>query len=470
MLKQIAVGCLSTALFVSFLHASWGIDTRLTNNSGSSENACAALSGSYLHVVWQDNTGGDCEIYYRRSTNAGSSWQSVQYLTDNTGQSVRPFIAASGSYVHLIWQDNTDGDYDIYYKRSTDNGANWSSGIKLTDDSYSDEYACIALSGTDVHVVWYSTVLFGSIYYKRSTNNGADWQTRVRLDAGHWNPYAAASGSNVHAVYDAGDADIWYSRSTNSGVNWQTAIALSENANTLYPTTGATGSYVHAFWSNAEPTGYMEINYRRSTDNGANWEAETQLTSTDHYCYRPRVAVANAYIHLVWFDSRDSNWEIYYKRSFDNGANWGTDTRLTNNSAVSGCPFVVGTKNTAHVVWNDNRDGNFEIYYKRGYFYNQDTDDMISDNVPNVTTPATSVMFEESRIRILSNPSCINEPLEVVLHDILGRIIFVKTLAQSSSTVILEDRGLTELPPGVYFLTINHNNKVRETVKAVKFE
>lgn len=470
MFNRITIGCFLAILFASFLHAGWGADTRLTSNNGSSENPCAALSGLYLHVVWQDNTGGDCEIYYRRSTNGGSSWQSIQYLTDNTGQSLRPFIVASGSYVHLVWQDNTDGDYDIYYKRSTDNGANWSKGEKLTDDSYADEYACITLSGADVHVVWYSTVLFGSIYYKRSTNNGSDWQSRVRLDASYHHPYAAANGSFIHALYNAGDADIWYKRSTNTGADWQTAIALSENDNILYPCVGVTGSYVHAFWSNCYFPGYMEINYRRSTDNGANWGTETQLTSTDYYCYRPRVAVAGSYLHLIWFDNRDTNWEIYYKRSSNDGTTWGPDTRLTNNSAASVCPFVTGTNNTAHVVWSDNRDGNCEIYYKRGYFSVVDPEDISLDNVPTPVSNSTCAIFERNKIRILLNPSRIEEALQIALYDVLGRVILVKTLTASSSNVTLEDYSLKVLPMGVYLLTIKSNDREIETIKAVKHE
>ncbi|MBN1689819.1 MAG: IPT/TIG domain-containing protein, partial [Dehalococcoidia bacterium] len=56
---------------------------------------------------------------------------------------------------------------------------------------------------------------------------------------------------------------------------------------------------------------------------------------------------------------------MYYKRSTDGGANWGADTRLTNDAGSSLTPSIAVSGNNVHVSWQDNRDGNWEIYYKR---------------------------------------------------------------------------------------------------------
>jgi len=102
----------------------------------------------------------------------------------------------------------------------------------------------------------------------------------------------------------------------------------------------------------------------------AQWEPDRRLTlesspsQTSHnnaWC----VAAGGDLVHVVWFDGRDGDWEIYYKRSTDRGLTWGTDTRLTDNPAVSTDPSVTGSGLSIHVVWRDTRDGNDEIYYKR---------------------------------------------------------------------------------------------------------
>ena len=42
-------------------------------------------------------------------------------------------IASSGSTVHVVWYDDRFGHYEIYYKRSTDSGANWGPATRLTN-------------------------------------------------------------------------------------------------------------------------------------------------------------------------------------------------------------------------------------------------------------------------------------------------------------------------------------------------
>jgi hypothetical protein len=66
---------------------------------------------------------------------------------------------------------------------------------------------------------------------------------------------------------------------------------------------------------------------------------------------------------VVWYDDRDGNHEIYYKK-YD-GVSWGPDTRLTTSSGISEFPAVcVDLEDRIHVVWADKRDGNYEVYYK----------------------------------------------------------------------------------------------------------
>jgi hypothetical protein len=75
--------------------------------------------------------------------------------------------------------------------------------------------------------------------------------------------------------------------------------------------------------------------------------------------------VAGNNLHVAWYDYRDGNEEIYYKRSIDGGDTWGADTRLTNAAGGSYNPSVAVYGNNVHVAWQDDRDGNYEIYYKK---------------------------------------------------------------------------------------------------------
>ena len=93
--------------------ADWTPAKRLTWTSADSFNpAIARDSQDAIHVVWDDSKSGNAEVYYRKSTDGGVSWNPVQRLTWTTGWSYRPAIAVdSNDVIHVVWDDSTwDGD------------------------------------------------------------------------------------------------------------------------------------------------------------------------------------------------------------------------------------------------------------------------------------------------------------------------------------------------------------------------
>ncbi|MCK4396050.1 exo-alpha-sialidase, partial [candidate division WOR-3 bacterium] len=147
---------------LSSLFAQWEPDERLTfdaADSYTSENNawCVAAEEDTVHVVWYDHRDGNWEIYYKRSTDGGTSWETDTRLTDNSVQSWYPSIAVEGSDVHVVWYDIRDGNWEIYYKRSTDGGTSWGTDTRLTDNINFSWYPSVAVEGSNVHVVWYDT-------------------------------------------------------------------------------------------------------------------------------------------------------------------------------------------------------------------------------------------------------------------------------------------------------------------------
>ena len=99
------------------------------------------------------------------------------------------------------------------------------------------------------------------------------------------------------------------------------------------------------------------------------WSDDVRLTSDASNSRDSNIASNGDYVHVVWADERDGNYEIYYKRSIDGGVTWGDDTRLTTAASVFIVfPFIAVSNDNVHITWTDERDGNYEIYYKRGYY------------------------------------------------------------------------------------------------------
>ncbi len=295
--------CLIFFIDFKISYSQWQPDVRLTNNPASSQTCysnswAVAANGNIVHVVWYDNRDGNYEIYYKRSTDSGLNWETDTRLTNSTGNSVGASLAISGMYVHVVWEDNRDGNREIYYKRSTNGGISWGADVRMTNDPYiSYSPSSISVCGPFVHIVWPDTRnqpnYYSEIYYKRSTDNGANWSTDIRL--------------------------------------------TNDSFESLYPSISASGCNVHIVWEDLRHginDGNWEIYYKRSTNGGLSWGGDTRLTNDIAISVLPSISAICPKVHVVWQDTRDGNDEIYYKHSTDGGTIWNSDMRLTNNIYV----------------------------------------------------------------------------------------------------------------------------------------
>jgi len=111
-----------------------------------------------LWVVWHSYRSGNADIWYRISSDGGTSWSAATQLTTDTDWDYAPSItqAADGT-LWVVWYSRRSGNYDLWYKTSTDDGASWSAATQLTTDTGSDYAPAItqAADGT-LWVVWYS--------------------------------------------------------------------------------------------------------------------------------------------------------------------------------------------------------------------------------------------------------------------------------------------------------------------------
>jgi hypothetical protein len=351
---------------------SW-IKRRLTKNAGYSVAPAIVVSGVNLHVVWHDNTPGNNEIYYRQSTDNGSTWGKTKRFTKNAGDSTATAIALSGSNIHVVWADETPGNYEIFYKRSVNNGVTWRKAKRLTRNTGWSSPPSIAAWGNKIHIAWTDTIPGkNEIYYRRSVDNGVTWGktkrlTKTVLDSG--DAVIAVSGRNVHVVWVKDTpvgSDIYYRRSTDNGVTWAKPKRLIQNAGSSdEPDIAVSGDDIHVVWKDSTP-GNEEIFYKHSNNNGDTWGQTRRLTHTTGESGYPAVAVMSNNVYVVWHDNTPGNNEIYFIRSKNNGATWSKIKRLTQTAGTSERADASLSGSYIHVVWDDYLSGNTEVYYKRG--------------------------------------------------------------------------------------------------------
>jgi len=457
-----------TLFAAQFSQAQWEYDVNLsetpdTSRLSTNTSHCIAASGDTVHVVWYDKSEGNWEVYYKRSTDGGFDWEPNTRIIESEAISAMPCISLSGPNLHLVWQDYRDGDRsEIYYQRSIDGGESWEGETRLTEDLTISSMPVVASSGLYVHVVWLNTDGYNyfQIMHKRSSDGGITWDSENLLTYSGmaYYPSIAVSGSDVFVVWrDLRDGDlgeIYFKKSTDNGLTWGPDIRLTYDFGwSNFPCLAISGSSVHVAWSDARD-GNIEIYYKGSADGGENWGNDTRLTFDGGSSIYPNLAVSNSVIHIVWQEYRGGAYEIYYNSSIDEGETWEQETQLNDFSFSSEHPFIAVSDPVLHLIWVDYRDFNYEIYYK------QNPTGGVSTGIPTMETQnciyPNPVSKQLLNIKLpLENNACI----DVTLYTMTGEII----LRQSINGIIENNVLNLKLPnvsAGLYFLQVNYANQV----------
>jgi hypothetical protein len=373
-------------LFAQIAQAGWTPAKRLTWNLGSCVSPAIAIdSNNQIHIVWMDLSSGNFEIYYKRSADGGVSWSATKRLTWSSGlgaASLYPTIAIdSSNTIHVLWGHQTTDYPQIFYRRSTDGGMTWSAAKRLTWSSGGCSYPAVAIdSSSTIHIVWNDyTPGNQEVYYKKSTNGGATWGAAQRLT---WTsgdspcPAIATDSSNgIHLVwfdYTPGSCEIYYRKSSDGGSTWGTIKRLTWTSGWSRDQAIAIDSNntIHIVWCQYPSVGWYEIYHMSSKNGGSTWSAAQRLTWTSGQSIYPTIDIdSSKTIHIVWQDDTpDQDYpEIYYKRSTDGGTTWSAIQRLTWTSGRSMEPEIATDSiNFIHLLWMDSTPGFPEIYYKKG--------------------------------------------------------------------------------------------------------
>jgi hypothetical protein len=88
------------------------------------------------------------------------------------------------------------------------------------------------------------------------------------------------------------------------------------------------------------------------------WGPEIRVTNHPGNSYRPDIACdSKGNVYVVWEDDRDGNFEIHYAKLDSNGTVLVPDTRLTNSAPSSRYPKItVDSRDRVYIVWREDSD------------------------------------------------------------------------------------------------------------------
>ena len=321
------------------------------------------------------------------------SWSAnVRINREISGADQRNPVVASAPFgtLYAAWEDNRNGDYDIYFSRSTDGGLTWGPDVKVNDDAGTADQREATIAVSDAGIVYLSWEDFrngarADVYFSRSNDGGVTWSENVKINddsdsADHVNPtLAAGSSGRIYLVWQdnrrsgSADFDVYFARSPDGGTTWLPNVELdvhSGAAASNWPAI-ATGpsQQVYVAWHDSR-RGNWDIYFTRSTNEGGTWDANVRLNDDSGAAdqFMPALAVGpDGTVYATWQDYRrnSSSPDIYLSRSLSEGASWQANT-LVNDDVIPTQHIwsaVAALRDGSTIVaWQDQRDGDDNIY------------------------------------------------------------------------------------------------------------
>jgi len=356
----------------------FGTPVNLSNTpTGNSQFPQTAASGNYVYVVWQDDVSGRPEVYFRVSSNNGTSFGTVSELSSGSGWAENPQVAVSGNNVYVVWSDNSTANFKTYVRASSNYGASFAPQINLGTTAKIDEnYPEVAASANNVYAIWVEAAHTPIVNFRASADHGTSFASSVSLSGSSgtsFPPQLAVSGSSVSVAWRqnvaTGNDDVFFDASSNNGTSFlyspTAALNLSNNAGESFdPAVAAYGSNVYVAWP--DNTGFSSTNYhilfRASTSGGSTFSSTVALTNDTGISLEPEVAASGSSVYVIRQNSFYESGDILFRASGNSGASFASMINLSNDPGASALCMsgnscyprqlvVVGSE--IYVAWDD---------------------------------------------------------------------------------------------------------------------
>lgn len=319
------------------------------NNSNSLQWFSAlAADNDTVYIVWADErNGNNTRIMNGQPHRSGDIYLSKGIFQDGWffNRNIRindikgttghgsPSIAVDSDNLYAVWEDDRFGYEELYFTYSSKDSIKFSRDLYVVSETGSQALPSIAVLNRTVYIVMM---------------NKKTWD--VEFTEGH----------QVNGIYR-------FSRTVriNDDVpgNWHYAPSIAvDNKNNLY-----------VVWLDARNNDY-DVYFSHGKKENGKWHFNRNIRVNDDTVnasqYTPSISYDNGKVHIVWYDDRNGDLDVYLSTGRLENDNWkfGENTRINDDTgdSLQMHPAVAARKDEVYIVWEDGREGDLNLYISKG--------------------------------------------------------------------------------------------------------
>jgi uncharacterized membrane protein len=354
----------------------WQDDRRLTSNPTDDTLPVLVVdSFGFSHVMWYRS---GTHMYQKINRYGDPAFQeksivSAPMPTQHCGQATERIGIDAQENFHVVW-NTRDSLYGPMYQKFASNGNPLCQPINLAPMATNPHVSVLAVGKNNR----------GYIAYE---NEGSERIEMAYVDSSfnlHTGYLSTTSGEGVTIGLNKKDDSYIFSKAWTGTGMWVTKF--SSEGNLLMPPTKVDTPVAGSGWDSPLPalaftddgaihmlqasraSGVRSLYYTKLGPDGTKLTNDIPLTQNSAD-YGDICADSKKNVYIIWGDSTDG--ELYYVR-IQYGQENATlqPVRLTQASGASMNPQIsVDPEDSLHVAWQDDRDGNKEVYYKFAFSY-----------------------------------------------------------------------------------------------------
>ncbi len=339
----------------------------LTSITSNSEHPVLAFTGDGYEVVWDDDRGGNREIYLQRVAGGAAQGANVR-LTQAAGYSGFPSVAWSGSELGVAWEDGRLNSDEIFFTRCDKNG------VAIGPQSQLSFAAGLAY---DPSVVWKDSNRFAvgwedgggtsaDIYFAVTTPQNGPMGNPVRRSnsaGASLRSSVAWTGSEFGMAWEdgrGGNFQMFFARcAANSSPLGSDARAVTSTGRSLGASLVWNGSvYGLAYEDNR--TGTTQVYVARLDASGVQLGNDVAVPAGSMGASEPSLAWASDHWAVAYVQSTQVLMAELTAQTLAP-----ISVRIVSSTfAQAENPKLVWTGAAYGMVWQDRRAGNYDVYFR----------------------------------------------------------------------------------------------------------